>query len=936
MRNPSIRHCGLFAVAVTLALTGSVARAATLALSAARLNDPHASARDVRVVVEEHANGASLHVSAARIDVPELGLGGRLDWTCTLRRGGVAEWACAGPIQLATDGAALQTADLTARIADHHIDLALARDGSRVAVTLPLLAADTTSVSLRQVPAAWFRALLALAWKGGEVRGGVFDATATIAPDGRVQGHFKAADLTFNTLDGTVSGASVAIAGRLGWSRVDADTHLAVSATWHGGTLALGAVHVTLPQIPITMDLDATAREGGRWDISHLAWSDPAALEFEASGSFESALLAPLRTLDVHIRRALFPLAQERYAQAVLAAQGLAKLTLRGELSGDLAIDAHGVQRIALVTPKFNLDDGNRRVALAGIKGGIDWAASGTQPATALAWKSATIGGVNLPASTSRWQSRDGALVLLGSLRTKLLGGALSLEETVLRPQSTAKDRLSTTFAIRDVGYDSKDGSIAAAHLAAAGRLQLSGSVQQPHVQVDARFTGGEMLAGPLYVKLPDGAVKAKLDMTFSNARWRIDQFDWDDPGVLQLGASGEIGLADVRPVHALQLELRDANLAPALARYAQSWLAAKGYGELTVDGTLSGALQFDAAGLQRFAFTAHSVDAHDGGGRFMLTGLDGSIDWDMRADTPSSALGWTSAELFRIPLGAVRAAFESRGGQIVLAQPVAVDVLGGQVRLEKLSLQPRSPSGERYAGSFAIVAVDMAKLSTVFGWPRFGGNLSGGIPEIVFSGDTIELHGGLDLYVFDGHLGVSGLTLQRPFGVAPALGANIHFERFDLEQVTQAFSFGGMSGRLDGTIANLRLLDWSPVAFDAWLHADAGGRMSYNAVNDLTAIGGGGGQSASLETVLLKMFNTFGYRRLGIRCKLRDEVCAMAGIAAGASTGATDSATDGYTIVEGSGVPQISIVGHRHRVDWPTLVRRLIEATQGHGPVIR
>jgi hypothetical protein len=85
-----------------------------------------------------------------------------------------------------------------------------------------------------------------------------------------------------------------------------------------------------------------------------------------------------------------------------------------------------------------------------------------------------------------------------------------------------------------------------------------------------------------------------------------------------------------------------------------------------------------------------------------------------------------------------------------------------------------------------------------------------------------------------------------------------------------------------------------------------------------------------------LKIFDTFGYRRLGIRCLLRDEVCAMGGIDPLPPSGAgVDSSGAGYTIVEGSGVPRITIVGHRRSVDWPTLVRRLQEATQGQGPII-
>ena len=43
----------------------------------------------------------------------------------------------------------------------------------------------------------------------------------------------------------------------------------------------------------------------------------------------------------------------------------------------------------------------------------------------------------------------------------------------------------------------------------------------------------------------------------------------------------------------------------------------------------------------------------------------------------------------------------------------------------------------------------------------------------------------------------------------------------------------------------------------------------------------------------------------------------------------------DGYTIVEGSGLPRLQVIGHQARVDWPTLVRRLRDAINGTAPEI-
>ena len=47
-------------------------------------------------------------------------------------------------------------------------------------------------------------------------------------------------------------------------------------------------------------------------------------------------------------------------------------------------------------------------------------------------------------------------------------------------------------------------------------------------------------------------------------------------------------------------------------------------------------------------------------------------------------------------------------------------------------------------------------------------------------------------------------------------------------------------------------------------------------------------------------------------------------------------SAGAGFTIVEGSGVPRLQVVGFHRNVDWPTLVERLAAAVAGDvAPVV-
>ena len=91
---------------------------------------------------------------------------------------------------------------------------------------------------------------------------------------------------------------------------------------------------------------------------------------------------------------------------------------------------------------------------------------------------------------------------------------------------------------------------------------------------------------------------------------------------------------------------------------------------------------------------------------------------------------------------------------------------------------------------------------------------------------------------------------MRNPLGARPQANADIRLERLDLAAVTHAFSFGLITGRLDGRINGLELADWEPVAFDAAFYSTPGDRsakrISQRAVQNISSIGGGGGYGGS------------------------------------------------------------------------------------------
>jgi hypothetical protein len=313
--------------------------------------------------------------------------------------------------------------------------------------------------------------------------------------------------------------------------------------------------------------------------------------------------------------------------------------------------------------------------------------------------------------------------------------------------------------------------------------------------------------------------------------------------------------------------------------------------------------------------------------GRFAVTGLAAHIlPGDQGVD---SRFSWRGLLLQRINLGAGEAAVKADAGQFSLASPLRLNVLGGHLALEELHVRlPGNAAVAETEPEIRLVAtledMDMEQLTKALDWPSFTGSVSGKIPGVTLDNGVLAVEGRIEFKVFAGQILLSGLRIERPFGVLPSLAADLEARDLDLQQLTHTFSFGGISGRMSGFVHELRMLDWKPVAFDAWFgtpEQEAGShKISRQAVNHLTTIGGGSA-TAALSGPLLKLFNNFSYQRLGLGCRLQNNICEVRGL---------DDDASSVLIMEGAGVPKIMIRAFNRQMDFPTLVAGLTAASQG------
>jgi len=563
-----------------------------------------------------------------------------------------------------------------------------------------------------------------------------------------------------------------------------------------------------------------------------------------------------------------------------LRARGAARATLAASYRGDVLTLA--------------LEGGGGRLALAfGTPlqiTGADVPAAWLQALLSPAWPEATLTAGRIDADLRFGSTASGGTSLLGPI------------------------------AASGLGLDTTDGRIAAAALDARGTVSLDFDAAATGATLDLDLAGGELLAGPFYTSLSDSPVDVALAARGGDGAWEIQRATWRDPGVLQAEASGSWRDGSLS---ALAADVRAPDLAAVNARYLSTLLATAGLKDLALSGAARLAARRANGAWQDIEVRLDDVGVRDNAGRFALEALSGTLPWSADA-AQEGALQWSSAALHAIAIAAGRVALRSEGRGVAIAAPLALDMLGGQVVLPRFAWHP-----DALDLAVSLRGIDLAAASRALGWPAFSGTLAGELPGVRWQGDVLAFEGALALSVFDGRIEVADLVLERPFGVAPTLAASVAIDELDLKPLTGVFGFGQISGRLDGRIDGLRLVDWQPVAFDARLRTDDDARdarrISQRAVQDLSTVGGAG-IAGGLQAQVLKVFDTFPYARIGLSCRLADNVCEMAGL---------DSSRGGYTIVEGSGLPRITVVGHQRRVDWPVLVARLKAATAGQSPIV-
>jgi hypothetical protein len=576
---------------------------------------------------------------------------------------------------------------------------------------------------------------------------------------------------------------------------------------------------------------------------------------------------------------------------------------------------------------RFNL----RNIPLAGGRAAVRGSATEAHVDLEFSGESLELGG--LAGIAERIASGPPGLSAGGTVN---LNGSLRIEDNVIAHGSMTAELMNAAVS-NEAGTLVADAMHALIDLTAGS----DGSLWQ--FAVDVQADAGEAYVEPVYANLGENT------LTFSATGRTTDEFTDVElssftfkQGLLievtgDLSASMETESAGT--TLSGSIELGDSSADAIYSGLLQVLLAGTLAGDLEIAGTVAGKVLFEDNELTAVTLALRELSLDDKQGRFAVYGLDGNIHWPGAEGeahgAKQSRLRWDNGSAYDIPLGPGELEARLGGDDFHLSTPLRVPTMGGALLLKQLVLNDFGTADASGLLDAELEPIELAQLTSAFGWPGFSGQLSGQLPLLQYDRGVVTVGGSLTASAFGGAMEFANLRLEEPLGLVPRLYGDLRLRRLDLEQLTDTFSFGLIQGRLSGDVTGLQMIAWRPVAMDLHLYTPPGDparrRISQRAVENLASVGGGGA-AAALSSGFMKFFEEFSYESIGIRCVLRDGTCSMSGVGPAGES----EFGQGYYIVKGSGLPRIDVVGYRHQVSWNALVRQLDAITASGAPVVR
>jgi hypothetical protein len=486
-----------------------------------------------------------------------------------------------------------------------------------------------------------------------------------------------------------------------------------------------------------------------------------------------------------------------------------------------------------------------------------------------------------------------------------------------------ALDAIKADLSLRDAAFSDAEGMRAGENVGGKVLLDARRGRNRWNWTGSLDWTEGEVFWQPVYIAR--GGIAMQGSGWFDEDVAALEQGRVAMAGVGAVSLSGRLRRTD-NAVDVLDVVARDVDTAGFYGVVLKPFLEKTVLANLEAAGRMDATVSWREGALAAFDVTLRGFDVEDRDSRFALYKVNAHIPWALNTPTQAS-VQYAGGRVLKMRLGETSLQ-GTLNGYSLTSPALTLPVLDGVLTLKDVSAAFVQKQWHWHLNA-SLTPVSMTEFTHAVGWPSMEGRISAMIPKVTYTAGRMAVEGAMLFNVFDGTVALTDLVLRDPLGAAPRLNADIRMRELDLGQLTRTFSFGAITGRLDGDVKGLELSKWKPVRFDADFHSSPGSypmKISQRAVENITALGGAGA-TAAIQRSFLRFFKEFNYAKIGLSCKLKNGVCAMDGI---------EPTQSGFVIVKGSGIPAITVLGYNRSVSWGELLERVQRITQGNKPVIK
>jgi hypothetical protein len=263
--------------------------------------------------------------------------------------------------------------------------------------------------------------------------------------------------------------------------------------------------------------------------------------------------------------------------------------------------------------------------------------------------------------------------------------------------------------------------------------------------------------------------------------------------------------------------------------------------------------------------------------------------------------------------------------------QPIRLSIYGGTLEIRNLAWIDLIGDPSTFSLSMEAKDLQLRPLTEGLGWYPFGGTLSGSIPKAAMTGNVLRSEGQIQIELFGGHVQVSKTEIENPFSSLPAIKLDARFQDIDLEQASEIFAFGHISGILEGTINDLIIANGQPSQMRAEIQTVArpgsSQWISVEALNKITVLSSGEDGSLVYGGIA-GFFDEFRYSKMGFKTALRNDKLTLRGV----------ESRDGkeFLVVGTLLPPTVNVISHTQEIAFSDLLKRLQQIQKSDKPQIK